>query len=59
MKELIDKIEFDEKSLEAPLQWLSESKINGLADFQTGPIIRYLLKKVIELEDKLNDAHKQ
>jgi len=55
MEKLIEKIETDDSNVECVLRWLSEDKYNGLAEFQTHAIIRYLLKEVQSLKLKIKE----
>ena len=53
MKELIKKIDVCEHDVEVVIKWLSEDKSNGLLEFQVAPVIRFLLKRITELEAKI------
>lgn len=55
MKELIEKIDVCEPAVEQALQWLSESGNNGLNEHNVNDVIRFLLYKVNELENKINN----
>lgn len=55
MKELIKKIDVCEHDVEVVIKWLSEDKFNGLHEFQVALVIRFLLKKISELEAKIED----
>lgn len=55
MKELINKIDVCEHDVEYVLNWLSKDKGNGLIEFQLSPVIRFLLKKIVELENKIDE----
>ena len=60
MKELIEKIEVDECVVKGALKWVSESTSNNLDEVDTDGVIRYLLKRTIELEkriEQLEDAN--
>ena len=46
-----DFIYFYEPVLEQSLDWLSSAKNNGLNDFQLTECVRFLLKKVSDLEN--------
>lgn len=59
MKELINKIDVCEHDVEVVIKWLSEDKSNGLLEFQVAPVIRFLLKKISELEAKIEDYENQ
>ena len=54
MKDLIDKIEVSESYVYKSLKCLSESKFNALNQEQSDYIIRFLVKKVAELEQKID-----
>ena len=54
MKELIEKIELNDSLTEQSLKWLAQSKDNGLHESGLNDVIRYLLKKVNELEQKIS-----
>lgn len=53
MKELIKKIDVCEPAVEQALKWLSESGNNGLNEANTNDVIRFLLKRISELEAKI------
>lgn len=53
MKELIEKIDVCEPAVKQALQWLSESGNNGLNEASTNDVIRFLLKRISELEAKI------
>jgi len=53
MNELIEKIDVCEPAVKQALQWLSESGNNGLHEGNMNDIIRFLLKRVFELEAKI------
>ena len=56
MKKYIENIEEPyESELEYCLNWLAQSRSNGLHDFQASTIIRFLLKKNAELESRLEE----
>lgn len=57
MNELIEKIDVCEPAVKQALQWLSESGNNGLHEGSVNDILRFLLKKIIELETKINDRN--
>lgn len=50
MKDLIEKISVSEPNLKRALQWLSEEDNNQLEDYDLSNVVRFLLKRVIELE---------
>lgn len=54
-KAIIDKLEMSDELIVNHLEWLAKSKNNGLNEDGTNTIIRFLLKKVSELESKIND----
>lgn len=54
MKGIIDKIEYSESATKYCIEWLAENKNNGLDDAYTTTLIRFLLKKVVELETKID-----
>lgn len=48
------KFELNEKSLQRDLNWLSNTKNSGIGDY--GQIIRHLLNRVSELEERLQPS---
>ena len=56
MKQVIEKIsEPSDSELKYCLDWLAESKNHALHDYQRSTIIRYLLKKNLELESAIEE----
>jgi len=55
MKELIEKIEVNEEIVKNSAFWLSQSRFNGLNGASETQVIRYLLKKVTELEEEIKN----
>lgn len=53
MEELIKKVEVHENSVKDALRWLSENRINGLNEISLNAVIRYLLKRISDLEEKI------
>lgn len=54
MRSKIEKIEVNESILDLSLEWISK-KNYGLNEHQLTECVRFLLKKVVELEQKINE----
>lgn len=57
IKGLINKITVGDNSVISPLEWLGRGDNHGLEAHDLSSLVRYLLKKVVELEKKIEDQN--